>query len=32
LPYVRGEKPVIMAADRQADILAALKLADDLKV
>jgi imidazolonepropionase-like amidohydrolase len=32
LPYVRGEKPVIVTADRKADILAALKLADDLKV
>jgi imidazolonepropionase-like amidohydrolase len=32
LPYVRGEKPVIMTADRKADILAALKLADELKV
>ncbi len=32
LPYVRGEKPVILTADRKADILAALKLADELKV
>jgi imidazolonepropionase-like amidohydrolase len=32
LPYARGEKPVVIAADRKADILAALKLADDLKV
>jgi imidazolonepropionase-like amidohydrolase len=32
LPYARGEKPVIIAADRKADILAALKLADDLEV
>jgi imidazolonepropionase-like amidohydrolase len=32
LPYARGEKPVIITADRKADILAALKLADDLKV
>jgi predicted amidohydrolase YtcJ len=32
LPYARGEKPVVITADRKADILAALKLADDLKV
>ena len=32
LPYVRGEKPVIFTADRKADILGALKLADELKV
>ncbi|OWK40463.1 hypothetical protein FRUB_05382 [Fimbriiglobus ruber] len=32
LPYARGEKPVIMTADRRADIQAALKLADELKV
>jgi imidazolonepropionase-like amidohydrolase len=32
LPYARGEKPVIITADRKADILAALKLADELKV
>jgi imidazolonepropionase-like amidohydrolase len=32
LPYVRGEKPVIMTADRKSDILAAFKLADELKV
>ncbi|MBN9117593.1 MAG: amidohydrolase family protein [Planctomycetes bacterium] len=32
LPYVRGEKPVIFSADRKADVLGALKLADDLKV
>jgi imidazolonepropionase-like amidohydrolase len=32
LPYTRGEKPVVITADRKADILAALKLADDLKV
>ncbi|HEV3383544.1 MAG TPA: amidohydrolase family protein [Gemmata sp.] len=32
LPYVRGEKPVVFAADRKSDILAVLKLADDLKV
>jgi imidazolonepropionase-like amidohydrolase len=32
LPYVRMEKPVIFAADRKADILAVIKLADELKV
>ena len=32
LPYVRGEKPVVFTADRKADILGALKLADELKV
>jgi imidazolonepropionase-like amidohydrolase len=32
LPYVRGEKPVVFAADRKSDIVAVLKLADDLKV
>ncbi|QEL14869.1 amidohydrolase family protein [Limnoglobus roseus] len=32
LPYVRGEKPVTIAADRKTDILAALKLAEELKV
>ena len=32
LPYARGDKPVVITADRKADILAALKLADDLKV
>lgn len=32
LPYARGEKPVIFTADRKADIVAALKLSDDLKV
>jgi hypothetical protein len=32
LPYVRGEKPVEFSADRKADILGALKLADELKV
>ncbi|QVL34064.1 amidohydrolase family protein [Telmatocola sphagniphila] len=32
LPYVRGEKPVIFTANRKADILATLKLADELKV
>jgi imidazolonepropionase-like amidohydrolase len=32
VPYVRGEKPVVFSADRRADILGALKLADELKV
>lgn len=32
LPYVNGEKPVIFTADRKADIVAALKLADEMKV
>jgi imidazolonepropionase-like amidohydrolase len=32
LPYVRGEKPVVLTADRKADLLGALKLADELKV
>ncbi len=32
LPFVRGEKPVMFTADRKADILGALKLADELKV
>jgi imidazolonepropionase-like amidohydrolase len=32
LPYARGEKPVVIGADRKADILAALKLAEELKV
>jgi imidazolonepropionase-like amidohydrolase len=32
LPYIRGEKPVIFTAERQTDIVAALKLADELKV
>jgi len=32
LPYVRGDKPVIVAAERKADILDALKLADELKI
>jgi len=31
LPYVRGEKPVIVSADRKSEILEALKLADELK-
>jgi imidazolonepropionase-like amidohydrolase len=32
LPYVRSEKPVVFTADRKADILGSLKLADELKV
>jgi imidazolonepropionase-like amidohydrolase len=32
LPYVRGEKSVVFTANRKADILATLKLADELKV
>jgi imidazolonepropionase-like amidohydrolase len=32
LPYARGEKPVVFTANRKADILGALKLADELKV
>ena len=32
LPYIRGEKPVIFTANRKADIVATLKLADELKV
>ncbi len=32
LPYVRGERPVTIQAHRQADILEALKLAEELKV
>jgi imidazolonepropionase-like amidohydrolase len=32
LPYLRGDKPVIFTANRKADIIASLKLADDLKV
>ena len=31
-PYARGEKPVVIEANRVGDIRAALKLADDLKV
>lgn len=31
LPYVRGEKPVIVSAYRKAEILDALKLADEVK-
>ncbi|HEY1188114.1 MAG TPA: amidohydrolase family protein [Gemmata sp.] len=32
LPFVRGEKPVVFTAERKADLLGALKLADELKV
>lgn len=32
LPYAKGEKPVVITANKKADILGALKLADDLKV
>ncbi len=32
LPYVHGEKPVVFTADRKSDIIASLKLADELKV
>ena len=32
IPYVRGEKPVVFAADKKVDVLGALKLADELKV
>jgi imidazolonepropionase-like amidohydrolase len=32
LPYVRGEKPVLIHAERRADILDALKLTDELKI
>jgi len=32
LPYVRGEKPVIIKVARQTEIMEALKLADDLKI
>ncbi len=31
-PYAKGEKPVIIQASRKEEILAALKLADDLKL
>jgi imidazolonepropionase-like amidohydrolase len=31
-PYLRGEKPVIIEANRKAEIVSALKLGDDLKV
>jgi imidazolonepropionase-like amidohydrolase len=32
LPYVRGEKSVVIAVDRKADILGSVKLAEELKV
>jgi imidazolonepropionase-like amidohydrolase len=32
VPYARGEKPVVIEANRKADILAAVKLAEELKV
>jgi hypothetical protein len=32
VPYARSQKPVIIQANRRADILEALKLADDLKI
>ncbi|HEX3149019.1 MAG TPA: amidohydrolase family protein [Gemmataceae bacterium] len=32
LPYVRGERPVIISADRKPEMLDALKLADELKI
>jgi imidazolonepropionase-like amidohydrolase len=32
LPYVRGERPVLIHAERRADILDALKLTDELKI
>jgi len=32
LPYVRGEKPVIITAERKPEIVDAIKLADDLKL
>jgi imidazolonepropionase-like amidohydrolase len=32
IPYARGEKPVIVQANRQGDILEALKMADELKI
>jgi imidazolonepropionase-like amidohydrolase len=32
IPYVRGQKPVIIQANRKAEILEALKLAEDLKL
>ena len=32
VPYVRGEKPVIIQANRKQEILDALKLADELKL
>jgi imidazolonepropionase-like amidohydrolase len=32
LPYARGEKSVVISADRKRDILASLKLAEELKI
>jgi imidazolonepropionase-like amidohydrolase len=32
LPYARGEKPVVVSADSRADILQAVRFADDLKL
>jgi imidazolonepropionase-like amidohydrolase len=32
VPYARGERPVIVSANRREDILEALKLADELKI
>jgi imidazolonepropionase-like amidohydrolase len=32
VPYARGEKPVIISADRQSEIAEALKLADELRL
>ncbi len=32
IPYARGEKPVVIQANRKADILEALKLAEELKL
>lgn len=32
LPYARGEKSVVIAAEKKADVLASIKLAEELKV
>jgi imidazolonepropionase-like amidohydrolase len=32
VPYAKGEKPVVITANRRADILEAIKLADELKI
>jgi imidazolonepropionase-like amidohydrolase len=32
IPYLRGEKPIIFTADRERDILGALKFAEELKL
>jgi imidazolonepropionase-like amidohydrolase len=32
LPYIRGEKPVIITAERKPEIVDAMKLADELKI